>query len=261
MLNTCVGKIVWTVLPKYLLMNRTVDGELQTKPGVQWWLADYVDEFTGNVHLVRYELRHFFLVDGVPWEKFVNDEKWKKLPKGWTYNTNLLDGRVTVNPWIDLVLEKMKSMNYRSNDDLYKCIEKEWMVPASQNVYDIEVEIKDKQYRIIHNPNRNGLGRYPFTVNAAKKDVYDSYEGAMIAAEAQCAEIMLEQRMNLALDRIDTIDEIVHRMPAEHRDIARMILENIHWTFTTSIRYYDGKLLYSENKRLGTWVCLYDTKN
>lgn len=43
-----------------------------------------------SVYVQEYRLRPFDLYDGVPPWEFSTDTRWKKLPKDWTYSTDLI---------------------------------------------------------------------------------------------------------------------------------------------------------------------------
>lgn len=51
-----------------------------------------VDEQFSNAVCIDYlELRERRRVDGIPIQEFQNEQRFRKLPKGWTYNTKLFD--------------------------------------------------------------------------------------------------------------------------------------------------------------------------
>lgn len=251
--------IVWSVLPRHRL-TEWYDDRLIARPGVEWWYADF-DDGIGRIGCTRYELKDFTLIDGKPWQMFADDTKWKKLPKDHQYDTDLLKDRRTVDPERAEALAAMSKMDAHNNADLMACIMYGWFVPADdRNKNNIRAEIKGKEYRL-HHERPYQRGDRPAHLMIPAFELYPTYEEAMTAAEAVCAEILREYEETTACDRLNAIDFVLNKLPEEHRNPARMILENLPWEYTTSLRYYGGKALYRRRSAdCDSWECVYDTK-
>ena len=252
--------IVWSVLPRNQLIE-WCDDRPTARPGVEWWYADYADDM-GRMSCTRHELKDFTRIDGKMWQLFTDDVKWKKLPKGYNYNTDLIQDRRTVDPERERALAEMSKMDAHNNGDLMACIMYGWLVPAdSRNQMNVTTEIKGHEFRLVRgNVTANG-SRGPAHQMIPAFKLYHTYEEAMTAAEAACAEIIREQEETLALDRLDDLERVIYYLPEEHRNPARMILENLPWEFTTHVRYYGGKVLYRRGGSMtDDFVCVYDTK-
>lgn len=107
---------------------------------VQFGMVD--EEFCDKVcidYLVPYERRR---INGIPIKDF-KDEKYHKLPKGWTYNTKLY------NLTWDEAPEEMKHLLITNPADVKLGIEKGYLV-KSKDVFDgeIQTEITKEGFRI-----------------------------------------------------------------------------------------------------------------
>lgn len=65
-------------------------------PPHHWWWGKVADTYSDGYLIEHYEIRDCRMIDGIPILEYPFGERVKKLPKGWTYNTELY--HVTQDP-------------------------------------------------------------------------------------------------------------------------------------------------------------------
>ena len=118
---------------------------------VDWGIVE--DVYAGTYGLKLYELRDVRAIDGIPIKDYnFNSTKWRKLPKGWTYNTRLYSETEILTDeereWRD---EKVFEKGLPDTTWVFEGIENGWLVtPSSQDKRaHIEAEITSQGFRIV----------------------------------------------------------------------------------------------------------------
>lgn len=118
---------------------------------VDWGIVE--DVYAATYGLKLYELRDIRAIDGIPIKDYdFNSTKWRKLPKGWTYNTRLFSITDAVTDeeaeWRD---EKVFENGLPAFIWAFEGIEKGWLVtPSTQDKKShIEAEITSQGFRIV----------------------------------------------------------------------------------------------------------------
>lgn len=118
---------------------------------VDWGIVE--DVYAGTYGLKLYELRDVRAIDGIPIKDYnFNSTKWRKLPKGWTYNTRLYSETEILTDeereWRD---EKVFKNGLPATIWAFEGIENGWLVtPSSQDKRaHIEAEVTSQGFRIV----------------------------------------------------------------------------------------------------------------
>lgn len=155
---------------------------------VHWGMVD--EQFSDAVvvdYLVPRERR---LVNGIPINEFENEQHYKKLPKGWSYNTELF--QVTYSPLLDeeciditnpIAIKTAYSKGYWVKDETI------WHGK-------IEAEInKNRGYRIIKNPFK-WTREKPTHVSIRPDRLYLTYYEARDEVNANVAELYRQAELS-----------------------------------------------------------------
>lgn len=144
---------------------------------VRWGMVD--EQFSDAVCIDYLSPRERRLIDGISFDEFKDEQHYRKLPKGWTYNTELFKLE-----WEEMPDdEKNFIINFHNPETIKEAYEKGYFV-KSRKIYhgDVEAEITKQGFRLVK--------KYPmwdhkidyvsvrpdkvyFTYNEAKKEVDD----------------------------------------------------------------------------------------
>ena len=158
-----IGQVV------YFIMN---DGYNYQKR-IHFGIVD--DMFSDAVSIKMYTQKEIRLIDGVPYNDFKTPTHWQKLPKNWTYKTELIHLSYDNNIPEDV----KKYCNVDNPDDILKLIERGWLIPNENKDWShIETEIDSKfGWRAVR--KFDGYTYHPSYVSYHYFDIYASYEEAL----------------------------------------------------------------------------------
>lgn len=200
-------------------------------------------------YLVPYERR---LINGIPILDYQNQEKYKKLPKGWTYGTPLYE--LTYASLPDELATA--TINIRNPEEVKAFYRKGWLV-KDENVYHgtIEVDITKDGYRVIK--------KYPMWnhhidhISIRPDRVYSSYEEALDEV-VRCKE-EFERQLKLTDEEwsIEQIDDTLRRWQKISDATDKEVTEYREWLLKLSditaveTRLSDGQIQwkYEDKKR------------
>lgn len=148
------------------------------KYSVHWGMVD--EQFSDAVMIDYLEPRERRLIDGVPIDQFESEERFRKLPKGWSYDTKLFE--ITYSDYTEE--EKNFRFSYDNPKKIKEAYDKGWLV-KSENIFhgQIEADITKDGFRIRktypmwkHHTNYVSIrpDRVYFTWDEAKKIVDES---------------------------------------------------------------------------------------
>lgn len=201
--------------------------------------------YPSAIVLQLYDLANTELIDGIPIEEYGHPTPWRKLPKGWSCNTELF--KVTYRdldiPGIDLT-DSQSILHAIQMGTLVKVQDKEYGVPYS------EVSAKDGWRIIFQYEYHRSYVSLPFN------EVYETYEEARNVVDAHIAE--LERQANLS-DLEWSIEQIDHNLDRaiflsdENKKEVRKFLMSQDRVEDIETRIYMGQLQwkYENNRR---WV-------
>ena len=155
------------------------ENEGHGKFSVKWGIVD--EEFSDRVmidYLSPFENRR---VNGVPILEF-KDDKYHKLPKGWTYNTLLYELTFDERP------EEMKNLFITNPEDIKLAFEKGWLVKDKDVFHgEVQTEITKEGYRV--------YTTYPMFhhhmsyVGVQRHRLHKTYDEAKAEMDAEIAEL------------------------------------------------------------------------
>lgn len=163
---------------------------------VHWGVV--IEHYSGQISLQLYDWDDTRLIDGVPVKEFDTPTKWKKLPKGWKYDTRLFKLSQSqkyvdqIQPLFEHTISNAETsyfseiginLSSHSPEYLFSLIEKGLLVKMQHNDYaQIDTEIsKEHGWRIIRKYNSSDHRSPYITLNIA--EVYATFEEAHAVIE------------------------------------------------------------------------------
>lgn len=166
------------------------------------------EHYTNEVCVQMYMFKDTRLIDGVPASQVETPTKWQKLPKGWTYSSDLLKLSYEMLP------ETIVTLSYKKPDDMLKAIEEGIFVKVQdrdQCVFDVEID-KDKGWRIIR--KYYSTSQEPAYGSFLPNEIFASYAEAMEFIDQYEEELRRQAEMSdleWSIEQIDkNIDKYAH---------------------------------------------------
>lgn len=181
------------------------------KDSFRWYVSfgTVEEQYTSEICIQLYEFPDNRRINGIPVNDFRTPTEWKKLPKGWTYNTELFEMAWDTRP------KELIDLRINRKADLLKAIRLGFLVKV-QNIdhCTFEAEIDGKNgWRIVR--------KYPSTVRANLSyisvdfhDAYSTYEDANEVIEKRDAELRMQAEMSDYDWSVMQIDETLSRWAA-----------------------------------------------
>ena len=175
------------------------------KYSVHWGMVD--EQFSRSVVYVDYLApRERRLVNGVPIDEFKSEDKYKKLPKGWSYDTKLFE---ITSEDIDEDIRTYK-LDIRNPDSVKKAYDDGLLVKKS-TIFDgeIDAEITKDGYRIVkkYPPYRNNIT----SISIRPDKLYLSYEEAQQEVDKNIAEFIRQSELSDYEWSVEQIDKTLNR--------------------------------------------------
>ena len=180
------------------------------KYSVHYGMVD--EQFSDAVVIDYLAPRERRRVDGVPIDEFQSEQRYRKLPKGWTYNTILFE-----LTWDDLTPEEKEfDLDISKPETLKEAYEKGYLVKDSTIFHGvIEDKITKEGFRIVKNYHR---WKYHIDHISIRPDkVYFTYEEAKKEVDENIAEFNRQaslsdydwsvEQINKTLDRWKAIND------------------------------------------------------
>lgn len=152
-----------------------------------------IDHYPSVVVLELYDRFDTRQVNGIPFDDFPWRTPFKKLPKGWSYDTKLYE--ITYAEYPREIKDEMNSLNFSNPQDIQKAIDKRYIVPRSEIDYShIEVEFKANEgYRLYKTTYRDDY--HPATTTENIWEIFTDYADAQKYCDEHYAEIKIEANM------------------------------------------------------------------
>ena len=164
------------------------------------------EEFSDAVCVERLHIRDNRYIDGIPYKEFPQYTKWNKLPKRWTYNTQLFEMEWRNNDWPLLTTLKIDNP-----DDIKTALEKGILVYLKD--YDQSVphsEVDKKLGWRIRKEHDDSVYKYPF-ISLQKDNAFKTYAEAKAVIDAQEAEWKRQSELTDEEWSIEQIDRDLQR--------------------------------------------------
>ena len=169
----------------------------------KWHVAFGIVEehYTYEIALQLYELADRRLINGIPVNDFETPTRWQKLPKGWTYTTELFE----------LSHSEPPAGEYKINNpaDILKAIEDGVLVKVQEVDHaHFEAEIDQKNgFRIVRKYPMFETWQYRYYVSVNYMELYHTYEEAQKVIDDRVAEF---QRQAALSDYDWSVEQIDH---------------------------------------------------
>lgn len=213
---------------------------------VNFGLYNYTND-VGDVVLSLLRLNEYRTIDGVSVLDMKFPTEWQRLPKKWTYNTELfkLD-------WNRNFSTKLKVYNIKNRHDLKVAIEEEYLTTLTDPLYRFESEVdrNTASWRIVKRYNSTA----PLTVTRKSNEIFDSYE----EAEKHRNNIIKELERKCALSdeewSIEEMEKTFNRYnkfypnKSEYLSKARDIILKLEHIEDVAVRIFDGYIEYMYDK-------------
>ncbi len=212
-----------------------------------------VDEQFSDAVVIDYLVpRERRLVNGIPIDEFESETKYKKLPKGWTWDTKLYNMTYSVLS----TEEKDYLWNISKPETIKEAYEKGYLVKDSTIFHgNIEDEITNQGYRIVK--------KYPMWkhhidhVSIRPDKVYFTYETAFEEADKLNKEIKRQASLTDYEWSVEQIEQILWRWKAlsgsseEEMNMYKEWLLNMENVEDIETRIYGGQIQwkYADKKR------------
>lgn len=166
------GDIVYWV--KYRLLE---------KPSLEIECGVVDEEFSGTVLVDRLHVRDTRYLEGIPYKDYPGVSNWRKLPKGWTYNTKLFE--------LEYKGENIPfTLDIKKPEEIKKCLENGILIflkDYDQSYPTSEVDLKSgwrirKQYAGVYSSLR--YVEPHISINKCENNIFTKYEHAQERIDA-----------------------------------------------------------------------------
>ena len=164
------------------------------------------EEFSDAVCVDRLHIRDNRYINDIPYKEFPSVTKWQKLPKGWTYNTELFAMEWRNNDWAVLNILRIDN-----SEDIKTALEKGILVYLKD--YDQTVphsEVDKKLGWRIRKEHDDSVYKYPF-ISLQKNNAFKTYAEAKAVIDAQEAEWKRQSELTDEEWSIEQIDYDLQR--------------------------------------------------
>ena len=178
------------------------------------WSVDYgtvIEVCHNEVWIQKYAPKERRLVNGIPYNDFKTPTEWKKLPKGWSYDTVLFN--FNYEPYDVALIDRW---HFNKPDEIRESIDNGILVKENEidrsMVYS-EIDNK-KGWRIIR--QHNSQDYKPNEVSKFINEVYATYEEAKEVIATHDAELKRQAELSDYDWSVEQIDHTLNRAVALH---------------------------------------------
>lgn len=151
-------------------------------------------------------------IDDVHIDEFQSESRYKKLPKGWTYNTPLFEmSHMAMGNEDDA--ELAKEFNLKKPETIKK-LYNEGLLVKTQDVFrgTVEAEITNEGYRVVK--KYDGYNKKPTSISIRPDKLYYSYAAAQQEVDANVAELKRQSELSYHDWSIEQIDNMLNKWQA-----------------------------------------------
>jgi len=223
------------------------------KKKIMW--GKIADRYPHQIVLELFDVFESRLINGIPYNEFVPDERYQKLPKGWSYDTKLYDQsykEIPAEMWE--TFRKFSGFASYNPQDIQKVIDVGYFVPVSTIDYShIEVDYQNHVgFRLVKKMYRDEY--HPTNITLNYQDVYDNYNDAEKVVEQHEEEMRIESEMSDFEWSIYQIDHELNRafnMTENQRMKCREMILSMDNVEDIEVRVFSGCIQwkYWKNKR------------
>lgn len=213
---------------------------------VHWGMV--YEQFSDAVCIDYLSPKERRLVNGIPIDEFESETRYKKLPKGWSYDTKLFE--ITYDD------SENYSIDITNPTSIKEAYQKGYLVEDYKIFHGvIEAEITDKGYRIVKK-YPSGL-HHISSVSIRPDRLYTTYEEAKKEVVANVAELIRQSNLTDEEWSIEQIDKTLNRWQRVYGATDELKNQYRDWLLAMGnvedieTRLYDGNVQwkYWKNKR------------
>ena len=176
---------------------------------VKWGMVD--EQFSDAVCIDFLETKENRCIDGIPIDEFrkhENSQKYKKLPKGWTYNTELYRLETITNPEDEKLFNDL-CVKIDNPESLKKAYELGLLVKADTKFHgNIRANITKEGYRVI---TEYPMWKHYQTYTSLRPDrVYSTYKEAKDEVDKNIAELQRQAALSDYDWSVEQIDKTLN---------------------------------------------------
>lgn len=220
------------------------------KFSVRWGRVD--EQFNRSLVYIDYlSPKETRLVDDVPIDEFKSESRYKKLPKGWSYDTELY--KITNEPFgEDISIDDVYKADLRNPETVKSLYDKGLLVEKSK-IFDgeIDADITKQGYRIVKKSVRWKHNIVSLSINADK--LYYTYDEAKKEVDANIAEFKRQSELSEYDWSVEQIDNTLNRCSISDKDKQeyRDWLLELDRVEDIEVRLYSGDIQwkYWKNKK------------
>lgn len=208
------------------------------------------ENYATEICIQLLDFRDTRLINGTPIKEFKTPTSWKKLPKGWTYNTKLFDEKFQT-------LQGMDKVDVKNSQSLLEAYNNGVLVKVQDNDYcRIESEIDGKfGYRIVRRYPRDDW--HPCYASVRFDKVYATFEEAQAICDKHDTQLKKQSEMSDLEWSIQLIDDDLEKWARffghseEDKQVCRKRILEIENLENVETRISDGGIQwkYVKNKQ------------
>jgi hypothetical protein len=196
-----VGSVV------YYIQNHST---IPNKPIIKFGIVE--EHYASEIALKLYEIVDTRTINGTPIKDLKTPSKWYKLPKGWSYDTELIKyGSNFIERFPDYY-NNCKSVSINNPDSILTAIDDGVLVPTDENDHcNIETEITKEGWRIVRNYHSYPNTWTPSWISLYFHDAYSTYEEAKAVVDAKEAEFKRQSELSDYDWSVEQIDKSLNK--------------------------------------------------
>lgn len=184
------------------------------------------EQFNRHLLYIDYlEPRETRLVNRTPIDEFENETRYKKLPKSWSYDTELFE---ITNEICSVEEKAIMQMSLKNPNNIKKAYEKGYLVERSKIFQGtVGAEINKNGYRLkreLYSPYKN-----PNSISKRPDEVYLDYDSAKKEVDANIYELERQSNLTDLEWSIEQIDKTLKRLTGKNKtkaaDYRKWLLE------------------------------------
>lgn len=218
------------------------------------------EQFSDAVCIDLLEKKETRYINGIPLDEFKSEQKYRKLPKGWSYDTKLYSLEYRVNPKDQELFEKL-DVRIDNPESIKKAYES-GLIVKSESIFHgiIEEDITKEGFRIIL---KYPMYEHHITHVSIRPDkVYFTYQEAKEEADSYIAELNRQANMSDYDWQVEQIENILLQWKMFHDATDEEVSEYRNWILgmdnieNIEVRMSLGKIQwkYIKNKKWNTIV-------
>ena len=211
--------------------------------------GEVVDFYSDCIALQNYDSYDSRLINGIPANEFVTPTDWKKLPKGWSYDTKLFDLTFDVNKF------GKEKYNLKSKDDIRHLIDiGAFVKPREKDYCDFESEFNHNGYRIVRRYDTKK--EKPDIVTVTYENVYNTCDEVVEVIKEYERELLRQANLSDEEWNIEQIDKTldmwgcIYQIDKDVKDTYRDFILKLDNIADVAVRIYNGDIQWKYGNKV-----------